>query len=83
MHSIGDIWCDWMVICLLQTLEQQSNFGNTLECVGRVERTSNSVGFALVHVWECIVVLALLCAPCCSIAGVVFVCTLAMHACML
>ncbi len=36
-------WYDWMVICLLQDLGQQSNFGDTLECVDRVERTSNPV----------------------------------------
>ncbi len=45
MHSTDMIWCFWMV--LLQILEQQSNFGDILECVDRVERTSRIVSFAL------------------------------------
>ncbi len=64
-----------MVICLLQELGLQSNFGDTLECVDRVERTSKTVSFALVHVRGvrcCIGTIE----PCCGTAEVVFVCTL-------
>ncbi len=39
------IWCDWMV--LLQILVQQSNFGDTFECVDRVEHSTVPVSFAL------------------------------------
>ncbi len=42
----------------------------------RVEQSTVPVSFALVHVRECVVVLALLHAPCCGTAEVVFVCTL-------
>ncbi len=35
------------MICLLQKFVQQSNFGDTLECVDRVERTSNPVSVSL------------------------------------
>ncbi len=36
-----------MVICLLQDLEQQSNFGDTLGCVDRVEQSTGTVSFAM------------------------------------
>ncbi len=55
--SMVIIWLRMYVKCIaltfgwlwfvLQELEKQSNFGDFLECVDRVERTSNSVSFVL------------------------------------
>ncbi len=45
---------------LLQILERQSNFDDTLECVDRVEQSTVPVSFELYgNPWECIVVMCL------------------------